>query len=87
MNIFIYEVEIVHVYKQDKLGQGLVRLVSKQLFWLGTPVDSTAVLIPAHPPAFWKAQRQKFEKQAWREERRVGGGKQTLGDCKLCVAA
>lgn len=32
MNIFIYEVEIVHVYKQGKLGQGLVRLVSEKLF-------------------------------------------------------
>lgn len=32
MNIFIYEVEIINVYKQGKLGQGLVRLVNKQLF-------------------------------------------------------
>lgn len=73
MNIFIYEVEIVNVYKGN-IGQDLVRLVSKQLFRLGTPVDSTAVLIPAPPaPAFWKAQRRKFVKQAWREERGRGG--------------
>lgn len=31
MDIFIYEMEIVNVYKGN-IGQGLVRLVSKQLF-------------------------------------------------------
>lgn len=57
MNIFIYEVEIVDVHKQGKLGQGLFMLVSKQLLCLGTPVDRTAVLTPA--PSFLGSTEQK----------------------------
>lgn len=69
MDIFIYEMEIVNVYKGN-IGQGLVRLVSKQLFWLGTSVDSTAVLIPA-PSSFLES----TEKKVWKTGLERGKGK------------
>lgn len=81
MDIFIYEVEIVNVYKQGKLGQDLLMLVCKQMFWLGIRVDRTTVLIPA--PSFLESTEKKVWKMGLETGR--GGEKKTLGDYKLCV--